>query len=160
VRSGGLLETAWIDERHAQRLRPGCAASADAQLVSVTHARWPTLLEPWIEAGLRSPVERLPLAAPCGAARLSRALRVAGIENGSTLRPTPGSHSVVVQVRAVGSRDSVSWLLDGRLVGTTDARTSGLRLVLDQTGEHVLTALDAQGRYDRVAFTLRGGGGP
>ncbi len=78
-----------------------------------------------------------------------------GIESGSVIRPTPGSKASVVRVEAVGSRENVSWLLDGRLVGTTDSRSAGLRLTLDQVGEHALTALDTQGRYERVVFSVR-----
>jgi penicillin-binding protein 1C len=155
VRNSGLVDTAWLDEKRSLRLRPGCPAPADARFVAADYVRWPTLLEPWIEPAQRSEVERIPLTAPCTSKGLSRALRVTGIDSGSVIRPTPGSKSVVVRVQAVGSPDSVNWLLDGRLVGTTDSRASGLRLTLEETGEHVLTALDTQGRYERVAFTLR-----
>jgi penicillin-binding protein 1C len=154
VRSGGLVDTAWIDAAQSRRLRPGCSSAVGTKPVPVPYARWPTLLEPWIEPALRSDVERLPLAPPCSAHGVSRALRVTGIENGSVIRPTPGSRSAVLRVEAIGSRDSISWLLDGRLIGVTEAR-GALRLTLDQAGEHVLTALDAQGRYERVKFTMR-----
>ncbi len=155
VSGAGLIDTAWVDERHTQRLRPGCGAAADARFVPVEFARWPTLLEPWIDADLRSDAEQIPLAAPCTAHEPSRALRVTGIDSGSVIRATPAGKAAVVRVQALGSRESVSWLLDGRLVGTTDSRAAGLRLTLDQVGEHALTALDTQGRYERVVFSVR-----
>jgi len=155
VNSGSLLETAWVDERHHQRLRPGCAVATDARAVPHEFARWPALLEPWIDNDLRSDAEQIPWAAPCAPHGPSRALRMSGIENGSVIRPTPGNKAAIVRVQAIGSRESVSWLLDGRLVGTTDPRTAGLRLTLDQAGVHALTAMDTQGRYERVVFSVR-----
>src|SRR6185295_18099334 len=98
------------------------------RFVALDYARWPTLLEPWIEASLRSEAERIPLVPPCSAHGVSHALRVTGIESGSVIRPAPGSRAAVVRVEAVGSRESVSWLLDGRLIGTTDAHSAALRL--------------------------------
>ena len=60
-----------------------------------------------------------------------------------------------MRVQALGTPDNVSWLLDGRLVGSTNARSTGLRLSLAQPGDHALTALDAAGRYERVVFSVR-----
>jgi membrane carboxypeptidase/penicillin-binding protein PbpC len=81
-----------------------------------------------------------------------------------------------VQLQALGSTEVVYWLLDGRLVGTTqggparqsrpardkavvDAAelTSGtaLRLTLREAGQHALTAMDASGQYQQVLFSVR-----
>ena len=155
VRSGSLLETAWVDQARSQRLRAGCTTASPSPWVAVEFARWPTLLEPWIDSGMRSDAERIPLAAPCATRGLSRALRVTGIESGSVIRATPGARNAVVRVQAIGSRESVNWLLDGRLVGSTGPGAAGLRLTLDQAGEHALTAMDTQGRYERVRFSVR-----
>ena len=70
------------------------------------------------------------------------------------IRPAPGQPAAVVNVQAVGAREGVNWLLDGRLVGSGRAGQS-LRLKLDQPGEHSLTAIDGQSRYERVTFTLK-----
>lgn len=78
-----------------------------------------------------------------------------GLDNGSIIRATPEQRTAVVRVQALGTPDNVTWLLDGRLVGSTDARSTGLRLTLDQAGDHALTALDAAGRYERVVFSVR-----
>lgn len=153
VNASSLRETAWIDTAGTRRLRPGCSAQG-ANWVAVPYARWPTLLEPWIERDWRAEAERLPLTPPCHHAAPVRALRVTGIESGSVIRPAPGHPSAVVRVAVVGAREGLNWLLDGRLVGTGHA-DSVLRLKLDQPGEHALTAIDGQGRYERVAFTVR-----
>ena len=155
VNSSSLLTTAWVDTGTSLRLRPGCAADASAQVVARAYARWPTLLEPWVPGEWRSDTDRTPWAAPCAKQDLSRSLRVTGIEQGSIIRAAPEQRSAVVRVRAIGARDAVTWLLDGRLVGSTDARSAGLRLTLDAAGDHALTALDAEGRYERVVFSVR-----
>jgi penicillin-binding protein 1C len=87
----------------------------------------------------------------------SRSLRVTGIDDGSVVRPVPGATSAEIRVQALGTREPITWLLDGRWVGTTaaGARGDALRLRLDQQGEHALTAIDARGRYDRVVFVVK-----
>lgn len=153
VKAGSLLETAWVDEARSLRLRPGCASDGP-RWVAVPYARWPTLLEPWIDRDWRADVERLPLTPPCRTATPQRALRLTGIESGSVIRPVPGQGTAVVRVAAVGAREGLHWLLDGRLVGS-GAAEAALRLQLDQPGEHALTAVDGQGRFDRVRFTVK-----
>lgn len=168
VRPGSLIETAWVSaggkSQRRQRLRPGCPSVSSGDLAppqAETYARWPALLEPWIEGDWRSDVEGLPLAAPCGlrsgasGASAQRSLRITGIDPGSILRPTPGRDSLSVNVRAIGSKEAVTWLLDGRTVGSTEAASPTLKLTLSQAGPHALTALDAQGRYERVEFRVR-----
>ncbi len=163
VRGGSLLDAAWVDAGRGVRVRPECITTSDQGSIETREfARWPTLLEPWIGASWRSEVEHLPWSPACGrddGARAtqatSRSLRVTGIDAGSVIRPVPGASSAELRVQALGSRDAVTWLLDGRWVGSTSARGEALRVKLDQPGDHALTAIDAQGRYDRVAFSLR-----
>lgn len=154
VNSASLLTTAWVDTGTSQRLRPGCAAGAGAMVAALPYARWPTLLEPWIPGEWRSHPERIAFAPPCATHDLSRSLRITGIEQGSIIRATPEQRSAVVRVQAIGARDAVTWLLDGRLIGSTDLRSPGLKLTLDCAGDHALTALDADGRYERVVFSV------
>lgn len=155
VRDGGLIETVWVDTVQQLRLRPGCAPTHQPAVQAIEVAHWPALLEPWIEADRRSAVERLPLAPGCAHEAPSRALRVTGIDPGSVIRARPGSRSATVQVQAVGSRETVQWLLDGRLVGSTAPHAPALKLRLDQPGRHALTAMDALGRYEQVLFTVQ-----
>ncbi len=183
VREGGLLQTAWIDSRTQQRLQPGCGngalqgaaqqwpgaqqphlvqqvqkvphVQAVQQVQAVQYARWPTLLQPWIAPEQRSAVERLAWAPGCSALAPSRELRVSGIEPGSVIRARPGSTGATVQVQALGSREAVHWLLDGTLVSSTAAQNPALRLRLEHKGPHALTAMDAQGRYEQVLFTVQ-----
>ena len=155
INSASLLGTAWVDTGTSLRLRPGCAAGAGAPVTARPVVRWPTLLEPWIASEWRSDTDRIAWAPPCAKQDLSRSLRITGVDHGSIIRATPEQRTAVVRVQALGTPDNVTWLLDGRLVGSTDARSSGLRLTLAQPGEHALTALDAAGRYERVVFSVR-----
>ena len=164
LHSASLLATAWIDQRSGQRLRPGCLPSGAAPQ-AIAYARWPTLLQPWIETAQRSEVERLQSGPPCARQAPSRSLRITGLEPGSVLHAVPGRSSVSLQLQALGTTEAVHWLLDGRLVGTTqslrsDARRAEtpspvLRLTLSGAGQHALTALDAAGRYEQVQFSVR-----
>jgi penicillin-binding protein 1C len=155
VHTGSLLATAQVDGSTSLRLRPGCAASAEALVMAQAYARWPTLLEPWVPGEWRSDTDRLPWAPPCAKQDPSRTLRITGIEPGSIIRPAPEQRSVTLRVQAIGARDGVTWLLDGRMVGSTEPRSPGLRLTLDAAGDHALTALDAHGRFERVVFSVR-----
>ena len=170
IATSGLLQTAWVDTRRGVRLRPGChpdaaagpansAGQADYQ--PVQFARWPLLLQPWIAQHLRADVERLPTSPPCAGQQPSRSLKLTGIDAGSVIRPVagsidrPGPAGTTLQVQAIGSNDAVHWLLDGRLVGTTGYAQPALRLPLPAAGAHALTAMDAQGRYEQVLFSVQ-----
>jgi len=155
VRPGGLLETAWIDARTGERLRPGCLRTEGPPPQARTIARWPALLEPWVDGRWRAEIESRPWAAACAHTDPRRALRVSGLEPGSIARAAPGRGEVVLELRAVGSQEGLTWLLDGAWVGSTPPRSPTLRLVLRSTGDHALTVLDAQGRWERVAFSVR-----
>ena len=154
VRGRGLLDTAWISSGGVpQRWLPGCQPQEGVRLES--YARWPALLESWINPSWLSDLERLPVAAPCTSQVTQRALRISGIERDSVLRPAPGHTRLSVEVRAVGGREAVTWLLDGTVIGRTTHEAPRLRLLLSQPGPHALTALDDAGRFDRVTFSLK-----
>lgn len=152
---GGLLQTAWVDRAHDVRLRPGCHPSTAQAYEPVEWARWPLLLGPWVEPHWRDAVERVPLSPPCSGQQPSESLQLSGIDPGSVIRPVPGSTRTVVQVQAVGTREPVNWLLNGQLVGTTQPAHPALRLPLPPPGAHALTAMDANGRYQQVLFSVR-----
>ena len=152
IHSQSLLETAWVDPQNHLRLRPGCLP--DGKLQPIEYARWPTLLQPWIASSQRSQVEQLALGPPCAHQAPSRSLRITGIDPGSVLHAVSGKKSLTLQLQAVGSLESVVWLLDSRWVGST-APGASLRLQLADAGPHALTAIDASGRFENLAFEVR-----
>lgn len=82
-------------------------------------------------------------------------LRVQGIAEGSVLRPVPGNRSVNVDVSVQGAQGQVWWLLDGRVEQRGEA-TKPVKLSMVHNGRYTLTAMDEQGRYDRVVFEIAG----
>lgn len=82
-------------------------------------------------------------------------LRLQGVADGSVLRPVPGRQEVVLDVSVQGARGEVWWMLDGR-VKQRGEPSAPLQLALVHNGRYTLTAMDAQGRYDRVVFEISG----
>ncbi len=152
LRTGSPVETIWIDSASGRRTTPECTPLAQAREI----ARWPSVLEPWITEATRRRQGVPPWLENCRRPLAAAGeLTLDGIDEGAVLRPAPGQTSAQLTVRAVGSRDTLYWLLDGRFL----ARASGTvaqHVVLTEDGGHSLTALDGQGRYARVAFSLKG----
>ncbi|MEN9842751.1 MAG: penicillin-binding protein [Pseudomonadota bacterium] len=167
----GWIQTTWVDAHSRQRLRAGCTPSdPQAKVEAISHPRWPTLLQPWIESDMRHPVESWPWHPACLPRTLGQQLRISGLDAHSVIHIAPGRREAVLPLHAVGSSELVHWLLDGRLVGSTQslptaAQTSTqatptslpsvLRLSLTQAGPYALTALDASGRYGQVRFVVK-----
>lgn len=150
LRSGGLRETWWIDPASGLRTRPDCPVAGEPQRA----ARWPVALQPWLlPAGLAAwaPPAWHPDCRPAATTRV----QVDGLETGAVLRPAAGRRDIALQLQARGADDEVWWILDGQAVQRTDAGQP-LPLVFRQNGSHSLTALDAQGRYDRIEFRVDG----
>lgn len=143
-----------IDARSGQRVSAGCEGHPlldDAEI-----ARWPALLSPWLTTAQRQ-AARLPALAP-GCADDGRdgggSLHIEGLNDRAVLARAPGStHGVRLQIRALGSEETIEWLLDGRWI----AQTQGARPFLrdyDEPGEHTLTALADNGAWTQVRFQL------
>ncbi len=82
-------------------------------------------------------------------------LRLAGLADGSVLRPVPGRRQVAVDVQAEGAAGEVWWMLDGRVVDRRQA-DHPFNLVLGRDGRYTLTVMDGQGRHDSVVFEIAG----
>ncbi|WP_419964749.1 penicillin-binding protein 1C [Pelomonas parva] len=149
-----LVQAVWT--QGGQRVRPDCAPEA----IKAEAVRWPTLLGPFLDAALLHPTERLPWAPGCAPRAPAQALRIAGLEPGTVLRPAPGRRDVTLRLQAIGAQQGVNWLLDGQLAGSSEAAGSTQTLTLSQPGRHALTALDGRGRWARVAFELQADAAP
>src|SRR5690606_29187115 len=82
-------------------------------------------------------------------------LRLAGVANGSVLRPIPGRQEVVLGVSVQGARGQVWWMLNGR-VRQQGAPSAPGKLARMHSGGYTLRAMDEQGRYDRGVVELAG----
>ncbi|WP_028313083.1 penicillin-binding protein 1C [Derxia gummosa] len=157
LRAGGWSETLWIDRARQRRTRPDCAAASATRLPATAPERldiprWPTLLDPWIAPERRAPEAAWPWADGCAPDAPARALRIEGLDAGATVRPAPGSDSVVLPLRAIGARGNVIWLLDDRVIPGAPAG-NGIAARVDAVGPHRLVAIDAEGRYASLAFS-------
>jgi penicillin-binding protein 1C len=151
LRPGSLIESLWTFKD--EKVRPDCAPDA----VRHVAVRWPTLLNPFLEASQRDPIERLPWRAGCAPrSPQAAALRVVGLEPGTVLRPVPGQREVSLRLQAVGAQQGVTWLLDGQWVGASEKGGAVQTLTLDRDGSHRLTVMDGQGRYAKLAFEVQG----
>lgn len=147
IDGSSLRQTVWLDPVSGLRTVPGCGHGEAHDT-----ARWPTLLQPWLDGWL--PAEQripdwLPGCAPTGGAPAAT-LRIVGLNESSRLRPAPHQRHVSLQLAVRGAQGPVYWLLDGKRV-TPDA---GGKLLLDEAGAHRLTVMDEGGRHHSVRFTI------
>lgn len=154
LQSGSLLEVAWVDTKNHKRLRPDCTPQGQAAVERVELVRWPTLLAPWIEPVQRQAAQTWPQLESCGPRSAVAGLRIVGLEPGSVLRAVPGQSNVDLKLTALGARDGLVWLLNGKVVGQSKTVPSPLHLQL-QGGEQTLTAMDGRGKFAQLRFTVR-----
>lgn len=150
--SQGWVATDLLDGR-GRRALPQCS---DDPLTPVARARWPTLALPWLPAGVRA-AARAPAPAPrCARAfpPSADALAIAGALPGSVVRRAPGSAGApVLALRAIGAEGRVDWLVNGRLVGRSEA-DGPLAHRFERPGRQQIVAIDRDGRYDALELTV------
>lgn len=119
-------------------------------------ARWPALLQPWLNtrerqaSALPNPDPRCKIAAGAVQSRM----RIEGAIADAVIRRAPGStQPPTLSLRALGADDAVDWLINGRLVGSSHG-ASPLRWRFEQPGEQAIVALARNGRYDRVVIQV------
>jgi penicillin-binding protein 1C len=134
------------DARSGLRLSDVCRTTHTP--VPAEYARWPALAYPWLD-GRERRLASLPALAPgCRETHEpDAALRIAGVVDGTVLRRAPNSPTPPqLTLRALGTRETVSWMLDGKLLGRTVA-DAPLVARFETPGTARLLALDVQGRY-------------
>lgn len=126
-------------------LRPTDAVPADGATRQV--ARWPVALQPWLGAAVQ----------PCAGRGAGGRLQIAGVAEGAVLKATPGRRSIELELQVQGAapRTAVHWLVDGRHRARS-AAGQPVRLRLDGNGRHSITALDEQGRFERLTVAVTG----
>ena len=141
------------DHNSGLRLAGHCRREHVEELANL--ATWPALARPWL-----SPRERhlstLPALAPdcTETSGPMQGLAIDGLVDGTVLRNPPNrQHQLEVNVRALGASGNVDWLLDGRLIASSqgEATTS---LQFDQSGPQQLVAIDSRNRYASIELRV------
>jgi penicillin-binding protein 1C len=134
------------DVRSGLRVTDRCRLEHATSAAQV--ARWPALAYPWLGGAERRSASLPARASDCSeSAEPEQTLRIAGLVDGSVVRRAPNAtQPPQVTLRALGTREEVRWMIDGRLLGRTLA-DAPLVATLDREGTQRILALDATGRY-------------
>jgi penicillin-binding protein 1C len=154
LKSGSPVYSYEVDLTTRLRVAPGCTRSATAR---VEAARWPSLLEPWLDAELRRQAFPPEWAPECGDAyHPAERIAITGLADGAVLRPAHGKQMPRASVAIRGSQEDVNWMVNGRVLGRQSAATPRI-LEFSEAGRYDITALDNHGRYDRISISVRTG---
>ncbi len=151
--SAGLLHLR-LDAHSGLRLSAGCEGGHAVREVDI--ARWPALAQPWLSPETRRRARLPALAAGCADDGLdaTQTLRIDGVADGAAIGRAPGSERPAqLTLRALGAHGSVQWLVDGRLVGETDA-AQPFQYAYTEPGPHTITALGRGGNSAQVAIRV------
>lgn len=146
--SAALL-TVRVDPKTGARLSAGCTRTNEQQHAV---ARWPALADPWLGDDLRQRSRLPPLAPDCPPDGLGsiEPLRIDGIADNSILRRPPNSTTPPqIRLRALGSDRRVDWLVNQRLVATSEGKQF-IEHAFAEAGEYQITALGEDGAWDNV----------
>ncbi|MDP2783151.1 MAG: penicillin-binding protein 1C [Sulfurimicrobium sp.] len=152
LRSGSVRLSYEVDEASGLRVAADCRDGAHR---TVENARWPTVLEPWLDNEARK-MARLPAWLPsCQAhAAPSNGLKINGISEGEHIHRSRPDIPPVLKLEARGAEGEVYWLINGRML----ARQSGNKPLYhrpENPGRLTITAMDEFGHFDRVNVSVR-----
>jgi penicillin-binding protein 1C len=142
-----------LDAVTGERVMPECARHA---VLWVQGARWPAVLEPWLDPGLRSRALPPPWSPDCrDAVRAGESVKIVGVSDGEVVQRAPGGERPVVRLEVRGVQGVVNWMVNGRLVARAPA-AAGHLLRLPDAGRYDITAFDDRGHFDRISVSVRG----
>lgn len=145
------------------RARPDCHAGP---LETRPMARWPAVLEPWLDENLRRRALPPAWAATCaGQARPESGLKIVGASDGEILRRSAGGDAPLLHLQVRGRAEQgkagspgpgaeVVWLVNGR-PSARQAAGKGFEQRLAEPGRYDITVLDDSGAYDRISLSVR-----
>jgi penicillin-binding protein 1C len=153
VRGGEARFTYFVDAVTGERVLPDCARHA---LRRVEGARWPAVLEPWLDPGLRARVLPPAWSPACrGPTLAGERIRIFGVSDGEIVRRAAGAAKPLVRLEARGVHGDINWMVNGRLVARAPAAAGHLQ-GFAEPGRYDITAFDDQGQFDRVSISVRG----
>jgi penicillin-binding protein 1C len=152
LRGGEPRYTYHVDAVTGDRVMPECARHA---VLRVEGARWPTVLEPWLDPGLRGRVLPPAWSTDCrDAARAGESVKIVGASDGEVVQRAAGNEQAVMRLEARGVRGEINWMVNGRFVARAPA-AAGHLLRLAEAGRYDITAFDDRGHYDRISLSVR-----
>ena len=124
-------------------------------------ARWPAVLEPWLDEDLRRRAIPPAWVASCaGQARPESGLKIVGASDGEILRRHVGGNAPLLRLEVRGQAGGpgpggeVVWLVNGRPSARL-AAGKGFEQRLAEPGHYDITVLDDTGSYDRISLSVR-----
>ncbi|MDY0036894.1 MAG: penicillin-binding protein 1C [Zoogloea oleivorans] len=140
------------------RARANCHAGP---LATRPMARWPAVLEPWLDEDLRRRAIPPAWVASCaGQARPESGLKIVGASDGEILRRPVGGNAPLLRLEVRGQAGGpgpggeMVWLVNGRPSARL-AAGKGFEQRLAEPGHYDITVLDDTGSYDRISLSVR-----
>ena len=118
-------------------------------------ALWPPRLELWLPAEYRREAIVPAYHSDCARhLKLTDSLNVIGVNNNDVLSVPPNSHDKMELTLSVStSHEKLTWLVNGRLLGTTENSDSILLSELT-AGEFNVMVFSSQGKFGQVSFKV------
>lgn len=151
-RNGPPVFTYYVDRITRQRALPECARHP---VEAFEAARWPAVLEPWLDSGLR--LKSLPpkWSADCMLAPdPGGSITITGLNDGAVLRRPPGKETPKARLEVRGTDAEVNWMLNGRFIGRQSAVVPQI-VDFTEAGRYDITAFDNYGRYGRISVSVQ-----
>jgi penicillin-binding protein 1C len=153
-RSGAPTYFYFVDRVSHQRVFPECSRRPAERVES---ARWPAVLEPWLNPELRQKSLPPTWASECASvSRLDNGITITGLSDGAVIRRPPGEKAPKARLAIRGSDAEVHWMINGRLAARQNA---SLPLTVDfpDAGRYDITAFDNYGHYGQIAVSVQVG---
>lgn len=152
IRRGAVRLSYEVDEISGLRITSDCFSGTHR---TVENARWPAVLEPWLE-GKTKKTAQLPNWHPACQSHAGHlnSLKIHGISEDEILhRPHPET-PLLLKLEARGVEGEVYWLINGRMI----TRQNGKKPFYHRSenpGRLSITAMDEFGHFDRVNVSVR-----
>lgn len=158
LRGGEARYAIQITTDNQLRARANCHTGP---LATRPMARWPAVLEPWLDEDLRRRAIPPAWVASCaGQARPESGLKIVGASDGEILRRPVGGNAPLLRLEVRGQAGGpgpggeVVWLVNGRPSARL-AAGKGFEQRLAEPGHYDITVLDDTGSYDRISLSVR-----
>jgi penicillin-binding protein 1C len=151
-RSGSPTDTYLVDRVTHLRVSPECARHTTDRIET---ARWPVVLEPWLDSGLRRKALPPAWSSECRAVgRPDESINITGLNDGAVIRRAPGQDAPKARLEIRGSEGEVNWMVNGRLISRQNAAVPQM-LDFPEAGRYDITAFDSYGRYGRISVSVQ-----